>query len=1074
MRRSFPRLLVLLIALLSFTVSFAQRKISGTVTDDKQAPLVGATVAVKGTKVATTTDAIGKFTLNVPTNGNTLVISYVGMQNREIAIGSSDIINAALTPTAGSMSDVVVVGYGRARKANLTVSQTGVSAKDIEKTINTTVEQAIQGRAAGVYVTQNSGQPGGGISVNIRGISSLTNTQPLYVIDGVQIQGSSDVSFGNQSTSNPLAGLNPSDIEDIQILQGPSATAIFGSRGTNGVILITTKRGKSGEIKINYAYQYNLQTPPKHLHVMNLREYAQMVNEYHALAGGTTPGEFLDPSILGEGTDWQKELFNNAGMSKHQLSLSGGSNNTTYYLSGEYLKQEGVAQGSGFDRYGVRVNLDNKPREWATIGVNLSFNQTNENLIATNYGDAASPLIANALRLTPQIPVKNLNGSWGGSDPVNGANQFAPINPIALANLITNKNMKRQGLGGINLGITPVKGLTIRSSLNGTIGNGLSTYYTPTYNIDQWHFNTVASLNTGTYTSWYWNWNELAEYTRQINRHNFMIMASHEAQGSEYQALSGGRTGFLTNNIMDVSVGDPTSATNGGGIYPWSMESYFGRLTYNFDNRYLLTSTYRRDGSKNFGPAKRWGTFPSVSAAWRVSREKFFNIPFISELKLRYETGLTGNQGADQGVYAQLQTDATPWGAGFLQGNIVLPDYRWEEQKTNNFGINLGFLKNRFTIEADYYIKNTSNLIMNGLTAWYQGTAGNGGLGAPLVNTGSLKTKGWNFTFISTNIEKKNFRWESNLNISHFQTIVTGLNSPTGAINRTSWWMNNWTNRSVIGYAPWLFYGYIQEGVFESVGEIGKSARPVDNTGNPRPIDANNGIWVGDAKYRDMLTIDSNGDGIPDKGDGKITAEDMTFIGNPWPKLTGGFTNSFSYKNFDVSILITGTYGNDVYNYIAQEASNPNNINLSRNLFIEAMNYAKLTTDNNGNVVLSNPGTMVPRMSTNPVSSENNFGKNTSRFVEDGSYLRLKNISLSYNVSSKYLNYTKLIKGLKATIGVQNLYTLTHYKGYDPEVGSYIGTGAGGGVNGGNQAIGIDFGRYPSTPMYSATINVNF
>ncbi|MGZ3949531.1 MAG: SusC/RagA family TonB-linked outer membrane protein, partial [Flavisolibacter sp.] len=593
MRRSIPRLLALLVAILSFTISFAQRKITGTITDDKQAPLVGATVTVKGTKTATTTDAVGRFTLTVPSNANTLVVTYVGMQTQEVPIEGSNVVTVALAPTGGSMTDVVVVGYGRARKANLTTAQTGVTAKDIEKTVNVTVEQAIQGRAAGVYVTQNSGQPGGGISVNIRGISSLGRTQPLYVIDGVQIQGSEDVSFGTSSTTNPLSGLNPSDIEDIQILQGPSATAIYGSRGTNGVILITTKRGKAGNFQVNYAYQYSLQTPPKSLPVMDLPQYAEMVKEYHVIAGGTTPAEFLDPSLLGKGTDWQKELFNNAAMNKHQLNFSGGSNNTTYYMSGEYLNQDGIALGSGFKRYGFRLNLDNKPRDWATIGANLAYNQTNENLTATNYGDAQSPLIANALRLTPQIPVTNLDGSWGGSDPVNGAGQYAPINPVALASLITNTNVKRNFMGGINLAITPMKGLSIRTSFNGNIGSGMSTYYTPTYNIDQWHNNLIASLAQGSYQSWYWNWNQLIEYNRQVGKHNFNLMGSHESQESQYQALSAGRTGFLTNDIMDVNAGNSKSATNGGGTYPWAQESYLGRLNYNYDNRYLLTATYR-------------------------------------------------------------------------------------------------------------------------------------------------------------------------------------------------------------------------------------------------------------------------------------------------------------------------------------------------------------------------------------------------------------------------------------------------------------------------------------------------
>lgn len=1058
MRKLLSPLLVLLLATFTFTVSFAQRKISGTVTDDKQEPLVGATVAVKGTMIAVRTDAVGKFSLTLPANETTIVISYVGMRNREVNVSNTNSISISLVPTSGTLSDVVVVGYGQTRRANLTTAQTSISSKQIEATVNTTVEQAIQGRAAGVYVTQNSGQPGGGISVNIRGISSLNGTQPLYVIDGVQLQ-NSDVSYGNASSSNPLSGLNPSDIEDIQILQGPSATAIYGSRGTNGVILITTKRGKAGDFKINYAYQYNLQTPPQNLPVMNLRQYAQMVGEYRAIAGGTTPGEFLDPSLLGAGTNWQKELFNNAAMNKHQLNLSGGSNNTTYYMSGEYLKQQGVAVGSGFNRASFRLNLDNKPREWATIGANLSFNQTNENLTATNYADAQSPLIANALRLTPQIPVKNLNGSWGGSDPVNGANQYAPINPIALASLITNKNMKRQFLGGLNLGITLAKGLTFRSSLNGNIGSGITTYYRPTYSIDQWNYNTLASLQNDSYSSWYWNWNQLLEYTKQIGKHNFTVMATHEAQASEWKALGVGRTGFLTNTILDVNAGNPTSATNSGGTYPWSMESYLGRVNYNYDNRYLLMGTFRRDGSPNFGADKRWGNFPSVSAAWRVSREKFFDVPVISDLKIRYETGLTGNQGSGSGIYAPMNTGATPWGTGFIPSTFTNPKLQWEATMTNDIGLNLGLFKDKLSIEADYYVKKTNNLILQASLPWYMGTnASPGSVGAPFVNTGSLKTTGWNLTFNTVNINNKNFRWQSNLNLSHFSSVITSLNSENAFIDRTSWWMNNWTQRAAIGYAPWLFRGYIEEGIFTSVNEIAKSAVPVDNSGNRIPADPNIGLWIGDVKYKDI------------NGDGKIDINDMTNIGNPWPKLTGGFTNTFSYKSFDLSILITGTYGNSIYNFIAAQASNPNNINLSRNLLVGAMNYSKITTDANGNPVLANPGTTVPRMSNNQVANDNNYGKITNRFVEDGSYLRLKNISLSYNVPAKYIGYTKIIKALKATVGVQNLYTLTRYKGYDPEVGAYVGTGS----SGGNQAIGIDFGRYPLTRMYTATISANF
>jgi TonB-linked SusC/RagA family outer membrane protein len=1042
------------------TILAQDRTITGIISDQNGVPLSGATVAVKGQpKISTISQANGSFKFLVPANTITLLITYVGMQPQEVSIEGNSAVTVTLQLANSNLHEVVVIGYGKSRRLNLTSAQTSVSAKEIERTVNTTLEQALQGRTAGVYVTQNSGQPGGGISVNIRGLSSLNRTQPLYVIDGVQIQAGEDVSFGSSSSSNPLAGLNPSDIEDMQILQGPSATSIYGSRGTNGVILITTKRGKAGDFKINYSYQYGLQFTPDHLPVMNLKEYAQYVKEYHLLAGGTTPGEFLDPSLLGEGTDWQGELFNNAALNKHQLNLSGGSNNTTYYMSGEYLNQEGVAEGSGFKRYSFRLNLDNKPREWVTIGANINFNQTDEKLTTTNYGDAQSPLIANALRLTPQIPVTNLDGSWGGSDPVNGANQFAPINPIALANLITNTNVKRQYLGGLNIGITITKGLVFRTSFNGSTGNGVSTYYTPTYNIDQWHYNTNASLQNGTYSTWYWNWNQLLEYTRQINKHNFTVMVTHEAQESEWKALSAGRTGFLTNDIFDVNAGNPTSATNSGGTYPWSMESYLGRINYNYDNRYLVNATFRRDGSPYFGEENRWGNFPSASVAWRVSQEKFFNVSFINELKLRYEFGLTGNQGTGSGIYAPLATGATPWGTGLRPSTFTNPKLQWEETQTNNIGLNAGFLKNRFSLEADFYTRKTDNLIMPASLPWYMGTNGSpGSVGAPLVNAGSLKTNGWAFTILATVIQNKDFKWDANLNLSHFKTKVTSLNSENAFIDRISWWMNNWTQRAAIGYEPWLFRGYIADGIFQSVDEIAKSAIPVDNNGNRRPIDPQNGIWVGDVKYRDI------------NGDNKITVEDMTNIGNPWPELTGGFTNSFSYKNFELSILITGSYGNDIYNYIAAENSNPNNVNLSRNLRLKAMEYAKLTNDGSGNTILSNPETDVPRITNNQIASDNNYGKISTRFVEDGSYLRIKNISLSYNVPAKYLDYTKVIKGIKAIVGVQNLYTWTGYEGYDPEIGAYIGTGS----SGGNQASGIDFGRYPLTPMFTASISVNF
>jgi TonB-dependent starch-binding outer membrane protein SusC len=1045
--------IIIVFAFSSLSIFAQNRIVSGIVSDQTGALLSNATVSVKGGKTATITDVNGAFKIEVTSADAILVISYVGAKPIEVSTAGKTTLTVTVEVTEVKLNEVVVIGYGRSRRSNLTSAQTTISSKDIERTLNTTIEQAIQGRSAGVYVTQNSGQPGGGMSVNIRGVSSINgNTEPLYVVDGVQIPGQS-VSFGSLSSANPLSGLNPADIEDIQVLQGPSATAIYGSRGTNGVMLITTKRGKAGDSKLSYGFQYSLQTPPKRLDVMNLQQYAQMVNEFHAIAGGTTPQEFLDPSLLGEGTDWQKELFSNTAMAKHELTMSGGTDRSGYYLSGEYLDQEGVALGSGFKRYGLRVNLDNKPREWATIGVNLSYNQTNEDLTTSQEN-----VISQSLQLTPQVPVKNLDGSWGGGDVTNGANQYAPVNPIAIANLTTNKLLRRQFLGGLTVGIRIMKDLNFKTSFNTNISYANSEYYRPTYAIG-WAINATASLNNGTNQSAYWNWNQQLDYNKQIDKHNISVLVSHEAQESNWKNVSAGRTGFLTNDILDLNAGDPTTATNGGGSGEWAMESYFGRVTYNYDNRYIVVSTLRRDGSVNFGSENKWGFFPSFSGAWRVSNEKFFNVSWISDLKLRIETGTTGNQGSG-GIYSPLATGATPTGTGFLPSRYGNPGLKWEETRTNNLGLNAGFLKNRINVEFDYYIKKTENLLMENPLPWYMGTNGQGAVGSPTVNIGSLKNEGWGVTLNTTNIVNKDFKWSSSLNLSSFKTTIESFYSDAAFVNRTSWWLDDWTQRSAVGQAPWLFRGYIEDGLFQSVEEVNNSAVPVDNNGNRLPTDEQNGIWVGDVKFRDIS-------GPAGKPDGLINTYDETYIGNPWPKLFGGFTNTFSYKGIDLSILITGTSGNDIYNFIAKRNSNPNNINISRNLLIHAMDYARPTTDAQGKTFLENPETDVARISYGP---NGNYTRPTNKWVEDGSYLRIKNISVSYSLPGNILSKLKVIKGVRFTLAGQNILTFTSYTGYDPEVGAYVGRDA----SATNQAIGLDYGRYPLTPVYAFNINVNF
>jgi TonB-dependent starch-binding outer membrane protein SusC len=1043
LKRTASVFLLLVVALI--TVYGQQRAVTGTVTDVEGSPMPGVNVVKKGTTIGTSTDAEGKFAIEALEN-DVLVFSFIGYASQEIQVGTRTAFDIKLEEDVRSLQEVVVVGYGEMRKGDVTAAQTSISSKDINRTVNTTFEQAIQGRAAGVYVTQNTGAPGGGISVNIRGINSISGTnEPLYVIDGVQVPGSI-----SPSGSNPLSSLNPADIENMEILQGPSATAIYGSRGTNGVVLITTKRGKSGDVKISYDYSYSHQTAPEKLDIMNLRQYAQMENEYKAIAGGNVREDFLDPSLLGNGTDWQGELFKSAAMQKHQIALSGGSEKTTFYLSGERMKQEGVALGSGFDRTSIRLNLDNKTRDWLTLGGNVNVAQTDERISSTQ-----SNLIVNAIQLAPHIPVRNLDGTFGGGNVINsGAEQFSPPNPIGLAKLTTNELTRRRLLGGLNATIKIIEGLEFRTSFNTDIGFSNSTYYLPTYKFG-WQENTVAILNNNHNLNTYWNWNQLVQYSKQFGKHHINAMVTHEAQESQWKNLFAERRGFATNEVLDIEAGDESLDDTGGGQGDWAMESYLGRINYNFQDRYIVTAALRADGSINFGPENKWGYFPSVSAAWRISEEEFFVAPFVSDLRLRIETGLTGNQGNSGPIYGTLRAGPSEWGTSFSPSRYPNPDFQWEETQTNNFGLNLGLFDNKIQLEADYYIKTTDNLIQSAAWPWYMGTVGNGGIAPPTVNLGSLENKGFGITLNTVNVNTGGFRWQSNLNFSKFKTEIKTLTTSTSQVDRVNWWMKNWTQRSVVGEAPWLFYGYVEEGIFQSREDLENSALPSDNNGMEYPI-AENSIWVGDVKYRDI-----NGDGI-------ITGADQTFIGNPWPKWYAGFTNTFSYMGIDVSVLITSSYGNDVYNYIRNENSNPNNINLGRNMFLTAFDYARVAMDAEGNPYLENPETNVARMSGG--NKNNNFDRHTDKFVEDGSYVRVKNISVSYNFPKSLIANQKFIKAARVGLSAQNVFTITGYTGYDPEVGSYVGPNA----NPGNAAVGVDYGRYPLTPVYSFNVGIDF
>ena len=1052
MRKLLP---ILLFFLLVGTVH-AQVTVQGVVTSEVDGlGIPGVTVQIKDTGTGVATGMDGEYSIRLPSGDETLMFSSVGYKPQEIVVGNRSALNVVMEEDLANLEEFVVVGYGTMRKKDMTSAHVSISSEDIERTVNTTIEQALQGRAAGVYVTQNTGAPGGGISVNIRGVNSIGGTnEPLYVIDGVQIQPQA-ISYGATAGTNPLAGLNPSDIASMEILQGPSATAIYGSRGTNGVVMITTKRGQYGDVKINYSYLYSLQDKPEALPVMNMNQYATMVNEINLITGGDSPAAFLDPTLLGEGTNWQQALFKTAGLNKHTLSLSGGNNNTNFYISGEYFDQDGVAIGSGFQRYSLRLNLDNQTRKWLKLGVNLQVSETDEQL-ATGSSD----VINNAIQMGPHIPVRNPNGSWGGADPINGSSlQFTPHNPIALASLL-DRNLKRRAvLGGFSAEVDIIEGLKFRTMLNGNISYGNESYFTPTYTLGVVS-NDVNTLEKRSENSLYWNWSQSLTYNRSFGRHNLDVMVSHEAQASRYEYLAGTRQNFPSNDLPALGLGSAQGATNSGGMNDWAMESYFGRVNYTFNDRYIVSSALRADGSANFGPDNRWGYFPSISAAWRLSEEPFMrNILWIDEFKIRVETGLTGNQGNANAIFAPLSSPSipTPWGGGFLVSRFGNPGLQWEETQTNNIGFNLNLFDSRIQLEGDFYIKKTDNLLLPNPLPWYMGTSAEGSIGTPTVNIGALENRGYAFTLNTVNIDNRaaGFSWTSNFNISGFKTEVTQFFTESAFIDRTAWYMNNFTQRAVIGLAPWLFYGYQYDGIFQSVEEIEASPVPVDNNGNRLQV-GTDGIYVGDIKYKDV-----NGDGIIDE-------RDQTFLGNPWPKFSFGTTQQFNYKNFSLELLLTGSYGNKIYNYNRFVNTNPNNINLGRNMLLETFDYAKVEMDASGNPFVSNPSTDIPRITVTDLNG--NGERITDKFVEDGSYIRLKNIQVGYQIPVEFLSAQNVIRGARVSVGVQNVFTWTKYKGFDPEVGAYVGNN----VTASDQLIGVDYGRYPLTRMYTVNVGIDF
>jgi TonB-linked SusC/RagA family outer membrane protein len=1025
----------------------AQTTVTGTVSDGS-GPIPGVNIIIKGTALSAVTDFDGGYTIkSVPAKG-ILIFSFIGYKTKEITVDDRSKIDVVLVENTNNLKEVVVVGYGTMKRGDLTGSVSTVSSKSISQTVTTSIEQVLQGRAAGVQVSQNSGAPGASSTVNIRGISSINGaTQPIYVVDGVVID-----SNNGSLNSNPISAINPADIVSIDILKDASATAIYGSRASGGVIQVTTKRGKKGNLSLNFDSYVGWQQIPKQLDVLNLQEYAVLKNTRSDLGIVERDANFIRPDLLGEGTDWQKELFNQALMQNYNLSASGGSDKSTFYMGIGYMDQEGIAEGSMFSRFNLTSNLDSQVKDYFKVGMNFALSDSKQN---TTINDGA--LILTALKQTPNVAVRNADGSFDGPD----TDQFVQNNPVGLASIRDNNN---EGIGmraNTYAEITFTKGLTFKTQYS--LDYGFSSAYTfdPSYT-----FGAITNdIRQGTRTksnSKNWIWNNVLNYTNNFGKHSINAMLGQEAQENHWENLYGYISGYLTNTSTDLSMGDPTTGRVTNNSNSNSLSSYFGRLFYSYDDKYLLTATIRRDGSSKFDQDNRWGWFPSAAFAWKVSNEDFLKgNTVISNLKLRLGWGAVGNQNVPNYAYTSTYNSSATanWGTGLLASNTANKDLKWETTYSSNAGIDLSLFDNRVELAADVYYKKTDDLLNQLALPAYVGTSGQGSTSAPWYNIGSLENKGLEIALNTVNIKNEKFSWTSNFIFSMNKNKVLSLNSDSGHYDGTVQQGSDVTvvTRTAVGQPISQFYGYKVIGRFEKATDFyyKDASGKVVPTALPKDMKiGENGVWIGD-----YIFDDANKDGV-------IDDKDLQYIGNPLPKFTFGITNTFSYKGFDMSIFLDGSYGNDVMNYQRRWLENPRE---NTNLLDTALGYAQLSLiDPNGpndyrNVQIVGGDPYMPRIAASSASSASNF-RNSDRYVEDGSFIRIKNISIGYNLPSSFVSKIG-VAGIKVYSNMQNIFTFTKYSGYDPEVGT---------LNNSALYTGIDNGRYPSSRVTTLGVNVKF
>ncbi|RNI26759.1 TonB-dependent receptor [Rufibacter latericius] len=954
-------------------------RVSGKVTDENGAGLPGVTVSVKGTTNATSSDVNGNFSLTVPNGTGTLVLSYIGYMTQEVAIENRSTINVSLAPDMKALQEVVVVGYGAQEKEDITGSVSVIDNTAFDARPNTQIGNLIQGKTAGVQVLTNSGKPSAGFNIRIRGTSSiLANSDPLYVVDGVP--------------SADTRSLNPADIESISILKDASSAAIYGAQGANGVVLITTKRGRTEKPTFEFSTYTGVSQVWNTLDVLNAEQYRDLMTEL---------GQNTDWSRYQENTDWQKEVFQNGSSLNYQLSVSGKTDKTNYYISGGWMKQNGAVRSSTMDRASFKVNFEQKLSNWLTVGTNMGYTRYHDVDVADNQAVNQGGVILGVLSTPPVIGVYNANGTFT-------SNPFQDWeNPISSTDGSERNYRNQRLLGNVYGELQLLPGLKFRSSFGIDFISAINDYFLDPFRTSYGRARKGIGRNSTNLTD-YWIMDNTLTYTKTLGNHNFSAMVGSVQQKYKWENNSIERTEFSGTAVTTPGAGAVIQTADANKSIR-TNSSFISRVTYDFANKYLLTANFRADASSVFGPEVRWGYFPSASVGWRLSEETFFpKTNVVNDVKLRVGWGLVGN---DTGLVPYAFLPRVGYGANYPIGGATQPgnyplsignfQLGWEASEQTNVGLDLAFLNSRISLTVDAYLKKTTDMLLP--IEVPRSTGFNGGD----ANVGSLQNKGLEFLVSSQNLVG-DFSWTTDLNLSFNRNKITNILGQNfyggGVAGRGD------ASLSREGSPLALFYGYQWGGVDPATGMAYYINQNGESTFTPSP-------------------------------------DDRTIIGNPNPDFIYGVTNTFSYKNFGLSIFLQGSQGNDIFNATRIE--------------MEGMSDPK----NQGISVINrwrNPGdvTDIPRA----VWANTDNSRISSRFVEDGSYVRLKTLTLSYNLPSTLLSKIKL-NSLRIYATGENLFTLTDYSGFDPEVNAFGGA---------NRAQGIDFGTYPQTRNLILGLNLSF